>query len=310
MALSELLLKIFAQPRSKARQSGQAVLEYILVLIITVFLILGVMYQFNDAFKNFLDSYFGDYIACLLETGELPSLGGDGPTSAECSSPFVNFNLASGASLNGSGSGGGDGSGSGSSSGSNSKSGSGTSDGGNRKSRGSSSRAGSRSRPPSLRSSGGSGNAEGVRGRNSRGQVSRIKKTISQGSAGKPKNVGFGQASSSGGRLGRRGRIIRKRRIIYLGESYLSEDAKKKKKNTAFPKGKLNKKGESINTLRQPRFNLKVPEDRAVASAEDNSGFNFGAFIKFLLIGGILIAIFIFLGGQAVQIKKSWQKAD
>ncbi|NQZ18798.1 MAG: hypothetical protein HRT44_06015 [Bdellovibrionales bacterium] len=104
--------KIFAGQKARAGEAGQAVVEYILMLVITVSIILGVLYQFNDAFKNYLDNYFGDYIACLLETGELPSLGGDGPTSAECNANFADFTVASGRPLvDGGSSGSGDGNG-------------------------------------------------------------------------------------------------------------------------------------------------------------------------------------------------------
>ena len=309
MNVSVFLKKIFARPRAKARQAGQAILEYILVLVIIVSLILGIMYQFNDAFKNFLDNYFGDYIACLLETGELPSLGGSGPTSAECISPYANFSLASGNAPGGtSGNGSGSGNGSSSSNGSSSDT-EGSSSDGSKSGSGSSSRAGSRSRPASINSRGGTSNAEGGN-RASRGSVKRIKRTVGGNSvSGSPSGFG-GDSTDSGGRIGRRSRTIRKKRIIYLGDSYLTEDAKKKKKNPVISKGKQSEKAETVSNLRQPKFTLKLPEERALASEDDNSGFSFGTLLKFLLIGGILIAIFIFLGGQAVQIKKSWQKAE
>ena len=56
MGVSDYFKKIYAGLKESSQQSGQAVLEYILVLFITVSIILGVMYQFNDAFKKFLDN--------------------------------------------------------------------------------------------------------------------------------------------------------------------------------------------------------------------------------------------------------------
>ncbi|MCC6138409.1 MAG: hypothetical protein IT287_07230 [Bdellovibrionaceae bacterium] len=123
----QLLISAVARPlRSSGgrlnNQSGQAVVEYILVLVVTIGILLGVMYQFNEAFKKYVQSYFGEYVACLLETGELPALGGGDGTSAEmCSASFEPFSLKNGRpfiSSDSSGSGGRSGAGSGRRSGS------------------------------------------------------------------------------------------------------------------------------------------------------------------------------------------------
>lgn len=57
----------------KLNESGQGVIEYILVLTITVFLIGTFLYQFSTAFRKYANNFFGEYVACLLETGELPA---------------------------------------------------------------------------------------------------------------------------------------------------------------------------------------------------------------------------------------------
>jgi hypothetical protein len=300
MVLSEFLRKTFAEPKSRVTQAGQAVLEYILVLIIVVSILLGILFQFNDAFKNFLDTYFGDYIACLLETGELPSLGGDGPNQGECSAPFMNFNLAGGQSLDNGGSGGG----AAGSSAPNQQGGGGEGDGGG--SGDDSTTPGSRMRPSVVTSSGSPTNAERSSGAGSQ----RPGRTAYRGNEqGANREAGFDAGTGDSGSAGRGGRTIVRRRIIDLGEEYLSEEEKKKQERDRAKTQTIKKKG-GIRSLRQARFPLEVPQPRALATDIDAKGFNFAQFLKFLIIAAILIAIFIFLGGQAMQIKKSWQKSE
>ncbi|MBX7231349.1 MAG: hypothetical protein K1X29_04595 [Bdellovibrionales bacterium] len=91
-------------------RSGQGVIEYILLLVIALLIVLGVVYQFNDAFRVWANNYFGEYLACLLETGELPTIGGSGGSLSSCNSQFKEFSLADGRPyLTSMGSGGGNG---------------------------------------------------------------------------------------------------------------------------------------------------------------------------------------------------------
>lgn len=303
MCLSEDWKKNFAQLRSKADQSGQAVVEYILVLVITVGIILGIMHQFSDAFGSFLDKYFGDYIACLLETGELPSIGGEGASEASCKSPMQEFSIASGEALVKRGSGGGSGSDSGSGSGDSGKS---SKEGGSDSSSSSSKQS---SRPRTLTSSGGTSNSDGRSAKTSSGRPGRFKQKLNQtpGSQNQSKNVGFN--GSGGGIGGPGGRTFRRNTVIYIGDSYLSDKEKKKNEQASLSKT-TEKKGGDQNNLRVPLQKLEIKKARNISSEEEGAGFSFAFFIKFLLIGGILIAIFIFLGGQGIQIKKSWQKSE
>lgn len=83
--------------RNLLSDSGQAVIEYLLILVVTVGITLGVVLQFNKAFQTFADNYFGNYLACLLETGELPSLGLDGPDNVGiCNEEFQAFSFTAG----------------------------------------------------------------------------------------------------------------------------------------------------------------------------------------------------------------------
>lgn len=298
MSVSEYLKKTFVYQKSRAHQAGQAVVEYMLVLIITVAIILGTMSQFSDAFKQFLDSYFGDYIACLLETGELPSFGGEGITSGECNAKFETFSIANGRPrTQSSGSGG---------SGNSSSSGAGQSgSGGGGDSTNSAGKRNLRSR--SFTSGGGSSNAEAS------SLAANLKPASINGRQNNQSNSGGGDSggadSSDGGFGGNRKSRKYRTRVITLGDEYLTEDAKRKS-SKVVSKSKKSKKEKARESLRAARFELKVPEKRAVASDEDSTGFSVGAIIKFLLIAGIIVAIFLFLGGQAMQIKKSWQKSE
>lgn len=313
MGLSEFLTKLFAGPKNRACEAGQAVVEYILVLVIIVSIILGILFQFNDAFKNFLQSYFGDYLACLLETGELPALGGGtGPTTGECTANFAGFSVASGKPLKpmppaggGAGGAGGIGTGAGAA-------------GANAKGGAKGSGADSSASAAGVAGSGGRGRSgqsnAGTNGeRTSMGSLSRpASQPLEQkGEGGQGDSVsGGGRESSDGFSIGGRRRRASRSSSVAIDEALVAESAKKKKDKTDF-KGKVSRQQRAMAQLRSPQFIFNVPKAKdQLTMTEDKQGFSFGFLFKFLLIGGILIAIFIFLGGQAMQIKKSWQKSD
>ena len=63
-------------------------MEYILLLVITVSLVLSLTNQFFKPFGSFVNNYMGDYISCLLETGEFPSTGNTPNSQSECDFKF------------------------------------------------------------------------------------------------------------------------------------------------------------------------------------------------------------------------------
>lgn len=82
----------------RGSQAGQAVTEYVLVLItviIVFFLAGGFLRQFNSGFSAWVKNYYGEYLSCLLETGELPTLGYEGGNGG-CEDEFQPFTLAGG----------------------------------------------------------------------------------------------------------------------------------------------------------------------------------------------------------------------
>src|SRR5687768_9585757 len=68
-------------------QRGQAIVEYILVLVVVVALIIGALSQLNEGFRQYTENLFGGYIECLIETGELPTLHSANPGTTECTPP-------------------------------------------------------------------------------------------------------------------------------------------------------------------------------------------------------------------------------
>jgi hypothetical protein len=84
-------------------RSGQALVEYVLLLVVIVGMILAAAKIFKTL-NSGMQSYIGDYFACLMEYGELPTLGvqnadlkkhtsGSGKT---CDEKFAPFSIADG----------------------------------------------------------------------------------------------------------------------------------------------------------------------------------------------------------------------
>lgn len=61
------------------RQSGQSTLEYMFILFMGVAVVIALAAQFYRPLGEYYQNFFGDYLQCLLEAGELPTavLGGD-----------------------------------------------------------------------------------------------------------------------------------------------------------------------------------------------------------------------------------------
>lgn len=269
---------MFSQERKTSHfgsQSGQAVLEYLLILFVTVGIALGVMYQLNSALKKYVQSYFGDYIACLLETGELPSLGGDGGVGADtCNASFEPFSLQNGRPLisqssNGSGPG---------------------------------SRGGAAGRTSAGRNSGGNGARISGSGNSRNGE--RIAKV---GGAATAKTSGGSKTSSSAGGSGTELSSYSARRKRNGRDSQIRVGLKSKKEQDENSKRKVDLKG-----VMSSRSSKKIPLDlnkfkgRQIAQTEVDMGLSIGDYIRYIIILGLIILIFIFFGGQLLQLRKSW----
>ncbi|GIL17118.1 MAG: hypothetical protein BroJett040_08690 [Oligoflexia bacterium] len=76
-------------------EKGQALVEYILIIVVTIALLLAATKFFFKPAQDWMNHYIGDYIYCLLDQGELPGLGGE-ETVQECEKQFEEFSFAGG----------------------------------------------------------------------------------------------------------------------------------------------------------------------------------------------------------------------
>ena len=269
-------------------ESGQAVLEYILILALTVAVMLGAVYQLNDAFRQWAQNYFGEYLACILETGELPSLGGQEGMGAVCDQDFAPFSLASGRPLVGSGGPGAGGAGL-SGEGGEGREGQGRVHSGSQAGEGAAGAAGggggggrwAAGRRPPPRAIGGVGGQEGRFAANKR-------------DTGSSDFLGAGQIES--------GQQEEARRRQRMGQGFgWVEDRKKPEEGQRRAMTPLKK--DDGQDLRPQK--IKVERRPATAQAEEPEPLTFGYFLRFLLMAALIIAILYFLATQAMQIRNS-----
>lgn len=267
---------------------GQATIEYMLLLFISVTLVLMLIYQIFTPMQAFVQSFMGDYVACLLETGALPSLEGSDTKAADmgCSAKFAEGKFNGGAGGSGSGS-----SGSSSSSSSSSK---------------------SASSNNSDNASGGSG-AGGYAGSNSRRFGSSSGRGTESGSGSKKTTAvaanndfvegsGFMKGSSgSGWNSSRQGR--RTASIDYV----MMTDADKKKIAEKKDHSNAPMAVEEEVTTPVKKLTIKKPEPK-MEIPPDEDPYTIGSFVRILFIACIILAIVIFVGGQALQMSKSGEK--
>jgi Flp pilus assembly pilin Flp len=272
-------------------QSGQAFVEYTLILVVTVAIIGGVLFQFSSGFRAFTQAYFGSYVKCLLEVGELPGLGGGG-VSGICADQMPNYKALAAAA---SGQAGANGSGQNSGSDSTKKG----------------------KTPPQNSSSSGRSGTRGVnRGDtpnngdiagafNSAGRPSKktvassatagdgeFKSTPIDRAAGKT----FGRDLTPAGGLGRK--------PLDRGFADDSETRRLEEKNQ--PK----KVADQSTDRLKPKI-VEVTDKRKPSSEgdnEDKTDWSFSSVFRWLFIAGILVALLVFLGGQVAQISKGREK--
>jgi len=266
--------------RALRSESGQAVLEYILILVVVVGIILGVMYQLDTAFKKYVQSYFGDYIACLLETGEMPSLGaGDGANQEICSASFEPFSLKNGRPFSGGGGGGkGDGS---SSSHRYAKSG----DGGG---------GGSHVTPHHSTMNGERLNSGGTvvssgEGKNKKASIKR------------PGGISSGNFKFKTSRNA-------PEEVIRIDSRFITSSDKEKKDESGPIKAI---KGRSPHSQGSRQIAVDMEKFRPTEKPPDvKLDLSAGDYLRYILIFAILMGIFVFFGGQLNQLRKSWDSSE
>ena len=265
-------------------QGGQAIIEYVLILVVTVTLVLGGLYSLNGAFKSWANNYFGNYIACLLESGELPNIQGSGGDGGICNEIFKPFTLADGRPMNldyqapGGGGGG---------------SSSGSREGG---------RAGSSVGGAGGRGGGGGGYGGGSFASGSFGQGGRNAPRRGSRRGTTSTFTGNMAASDYGSRSSgstRRARVAVKTRLD--NRFAFEEERERAQRRSVASTGK--KVAEEGSRAKRIRVN---PNDvKKAQKAEGDSGLSIPNLLKYLIIAGIIIALVVFLGGQGMQINKS-----
>lgn len=283
------------------QQAGQAIVEYVLLLVVVVGIVLGAMYQFSDAFQQYVAGYFGDYLACLLETGEMPSLGvQDG--SGVCNSQFEPFSLANGRSPSDFATGGAGGSASGTASDNSSSS---AQDAAQRNANA------ARNNPQNSQSD----------------AASRARRRANRRKS--PRNAESGSGTENGSKIaltsskkGKKKRVRRRRKRGFFVEDdeplsarRLRSQAKKKvqvnRKKRKSEKSLKKIKARNTNQSRPKKLRFDPNKLRLPASKGDEGwGLSVSDYLRYMVILGLIMMVVIFLMGQFAAIRKSWEKGE
>lgn len=277
--------------------SGQAVLEIVLVLLV-VMTMARLVWGLNKSVQEWGFSYFGDYFLCLIEVGELPSMGGSN-AAGECNSQYQAFDWSTGRPPI-----------TGSSGGTN------TSGGFNPNST-----SGSSGNSAGSTNSGGSSGAASDAADTSRnsgnGARTRINSGINNdgsyakqagGSSGKEDSkkkikVDDGVGIPSWAVNQNKGAAAGRPERMAVNRKYQLEDEARQVRGQERTNIAIKKKSSQDEEARSKKMKVR---DRKTASVEatDSDGFSFGRLLRMLIILGIVVAIVVFFGSQALQISK------
>lgn len=269
-------------------QSGQATIEYVLMLVISVSLVIMLMTQIFKPMEKFLDAYMGLYVQCLLEYGELPSFGGESVVTddSECNAKFENFTLAGG------------------------------------RPPGPGSRGSNAGTDGTAESDGSSGDSSitggsagsGYAGSASRGGSSSIRNGRGGGSVGgdvaeaqgKTVEITLEGGGSGGYFAGRQSNdlvIVRKSRTI-SGEMLPESVRRKIDKSKTGGKTTIVASDEGFGRGQTKVLPVKAPEKK-IETQDESVEFSIGGMFRILFITAIVLIIVIFVGGQILQMSKS-----
>lgn len=262
-------------------QRGQGVTEYILLLVVILAIAAGGIYQLNTAFQAWAENYFGNYVACLLETGELPSLGGTPGDSGICNEEFQAFSWDKGRPYKLPPS-------SGATTAANTKPAGSTSDSGE----------GGSGRPVYQRSGGRFGGGQWGRGGSEAKMVKLNRSSASEESEG---STGSTEISSTGRAFTSRSTSRRVNQGRILDNSFASE----REQREASKRQKIGGNSKSAQeNLRKTRVAFKPPKPKAQVLSEEQP-FSFGNLFRLLLIAIIVIALVVVIGGQLYSASKN-----
>lgn len=259
-------------------ESGQGTVEYILVLVVVIIIILSLLYRFHSSFRSYTENFFDGYIACLLETGELPGTG------AICKEEYQSFDPKGGNQLLK------DKLPEGRNAGKKDK-------GGAAQHQANNSRRGE--------ASGGyrNGGYEGRLGGGFRSRETAVG-TVAPASSDSSSNGRNSMISMSNNTyVGRtQGDYHGPRTVEYGGGVETEKDSKDVAAKSTV------KRESAADKLRGAKGFETLNRKPAAKSDKDGEGFSISGFIRFLLIILIVVAMVIFFGGQLMQIARSREK--
>lgn len=275
------------QSKSRSRSLGQATVESVLLIALTVGIVLSLMVTFFQPLNKWLDNYMGAYLTCLIDVGELPNLGSG--SEGQCDSEYENFTIGEGRPpVPGNG-------------GPNSPGGPNDKDNPPR-------------RPDPSDSSGGGGS--GPAGRNRLADSSRMgfqtKGTGADGAASSkeirqevPEELAQTTYFRAQTRISTeaQGRV---KRIPATGVTGLLKQEKEKREREQARTSTIDSGSDPLST-KSKKFIVKTPE-RKVASETEDEPWNIGRILRWALILLLILAIILFIGGQVLQISKSMEK--
>lgn len=300
-------------------QLGQATVELVLLISVSLILMLTFAFQIYQPFSSWLDSYMGQYLECLIDMGELPTVSGSGRGDLVCGSRFEAFTMVRGRPpILGSGS---SGRSSGSQSGSNrnSSSSSGRGRNGNNTSSSSNSGSGSNNGQGSAdsgggsRSSTGSGRSQIVR--SSTGGLSDVatdeesrrrrvgSKNDKKNGSGSESDRNFVVGGRSDGSISEDERLRRLRTIGVAGQ--IEEERERAERGQSRV---VRSSSEAEGSSSQKRLVVKNKERKIAAEDQQEQGWNLGRIFRIAIIVLIIIGLILFIGGQAVSISKGMEK--
>lgn len=263
-------------------EKGQAVIEYILVLVVAIAIIFGGLYQLNTAFQGWATNYFGDYLSCLLETGELPSISGTGGDAGVCNQLFKPFSIAEGRKL---------------------AAVQATGGGGDTKKNNS---GGIREHANLSRVNGGGGGGGGARGyggtpftagkgfgknggANAGPGVSKLDQPAQHGA----QTTNYGNAFT--------GYSNKPPARVKLDQRFMLDEQRERRQSSATPIGRT----PSDSSVAQGSKKVTYSNTKKSSVETANTGLTVADFLRYIIIAGIIVALLVFLGGQALQIGKS-----
>ena len=310
-------------PSLRMNQKGQGMIEYILLLVITVSMILLALANIFKPLQGFMQNYMGTYVACLLSSGELPSIrtentlkdsdpkcsysvtfgqaggGGSGPGGGgnPTTNPGGNNNPNDPNNPNNNGNNGANGK-NGKDSKNSSSNGSDVNGNGNGGGSGGNSYAGSRSRRSGFgksaflrrNSDGSNGESDGMAGDGNKKYVNNLDRN---------KDDRFFRSQQRRTQLGgRNGRGI--------AISGLTEEEQQKIERKIQSEARVVPKSSEEFSVPAKKTILKPPSEKEKKKLEEKEqGFTLGNFFKYVLIAVVLLLILVLGGGQAFEMSKT-----